>query len=116
MRFSTLRFFLIGYAHQNVFNVVDSGFVSTWLAWLECGTVGFLVEMWNGDVFIAVTGGVPAVLRLIWQVTGIVQPLVTCPVTHHPNSCLFSLTPFLPFPSDGSLLSPSDGSLLSWGI
>jgi hypothetical protein len=43
-------------------------------AWLEYGTVGFLVEMRNSDFFTAVTGDAPNVLRLTCQVSGIEQP------------------------------------------
>jgi hypothetical protein len=68
-------------------------------AWLKCGTVGFLLQMSNSDVLTAVTGGVPDVPTMTFQMSGIVQPPGDMSRNSHPNFCLFSLLLFaIPFP------------------
>jgi hypothetical protein len=54
-----------------------------------------MARMWNSDVFTAVTSGVPIVPRVTYQISSVVQPPDDLLVTHCPNFCLFSPSPFL---------------------
>jgi hypothetical protein len=91
---------------SNLNGVWMSGRRAHWLKtrWTGSEPISYegMARMWNSDVLTAVTGSASDVLRLICQISDIVQPPVDLP--SNPSS-QFLFTPFLPFHFNGSWVS-----------